>query len=275
MLDERIRNKTWPQVAWWCHSSKWTAGTKAGLGKDDELGQISKVTFKNNNSIWVWDCCHLVYYWTPKQVVQRSCMRKKCKSIHMVPWSPMIYVICGTVFCYFWGKIWPYSKESPEILANIRNSSKFSSLCAWKVLLEEMSFKSIFKNKHKKCFHFLSNYWLWQRLLGIFQYLLFPSFIVIFRKLPIPSWLPWKTNTFPDRSTSWVRWLSSSQGNVKEGILCFPCLPSLKHCCNVYLTPSSISFPPSYWYDSFFGIRNWLWEWRTWQNQMEAPWYVF
>lgn len=42
MLDERIRNKVWPQVAWWYHSSKYTVGVKTGLGKEDEPGQNSK-----------------------------------------------------------------------------------------------------------------------------------------------------------------------------------------------------------------------------------------
>lgn len=37
------------QVAWWCHS--WTAGIKADLGKDDELGLNSKCSFRKNNSL--------------------------------------------------------------------------------------------------------------------------------------------------------------------------------------------------------------------------------
>lgn len=131
--------------------------------------------FKNNNSVWVWDCCHLVYYWP--QVVQRSRMRKKCKSIHMVSWAPMIHVICGIVFATSEAKIWLQSKESPEIFSNTRNSSKFPSLC-------------------KNCFHSLSNCKLRQRLLVTFQYLLFLSSIAMCRKLPISSWLPSKTIPF-------------------------------------------------------------------------------
>lgn len=142
----------------------------------------------------------------------------------------MISAICSMVCWYFWGKICPDRQSIPK--KNIRSSSKFPSLYAQKVFVEEVSFNPILQ---KESFHFLINTNYDKSLPVINEHLIvLPPFM----KLPFVAdyhekWI----NRFPNCPTSQDRWVSSSQWDVREDVLVFFLLTSLKYSWNIHFVP--------------------------------------